>query len=568
MQTFKHTSSMNTKYIKIKKSYILITLLSLVLFSCDLLDEHPISELSTINFYKTEDDAIMAVNACYQVLPIDRDFHIIVECATDNLLIKNPDSENFQKATYDSQSAIIENSWNTHYKMIYRCNTVLERVPQMSIKTEIKNQVLGEAHFLRALGFFNLVRMWGDVPMPIQSVKDVNDFSIEKTSKETVYDEVIIPDLTFAINNLPNNLSGSSRASKDAARSLLALVYLTRAGNDNSKTNYWEAARDTALAVINNRGGLTFPAIKEQLCGVYGDLFKKENKQHKEHIFSVQNVSMPDMGTELTTFYAASTDYSGADWIGTRWLHPTFFNSFEVVLNSNGKVLRRDDRLATGVHRLMTVTEKGVKYKMFWPVDVNPDKILDASTQSVIDKNIVGARNYYKAFWGELPPDDYVYAGKVPTLSGGTRNFNRCAVLKYDDPDATLKADGGANIPVIRYAEVLLIYAEAENELNPLSLNALIALNAIRDRAKLPPFLPITQQDFREQVMKERNSEFFAEHKRYFDLIRRERYIEVMNNSFVGEIIHRTSQHLFLPIPFNEIQANEKLNLDSQNPGW
>ena len=547
-----------------KNNLVTNCLISLIclsgLASCnDIFNEVPISELSTTNFYKTEQDAVMAITGCYAALPITNGYHYLIATPVDELTVTDQTSKNIQLGAYNNQLNYINNVWAACYSCVYRSNTVLERIPPMNISDITKNRVLGEAKFLRAFSYFQLVRMWGDIPMITESVKDVNSFSNPKSPADSIYQKVIIPDLKFAITNLPQTLTvNDGRASKDAARGLLASVYLTLAGNDNSKQDYWKAARDTAYNVIANRGGLTLSAISLQLCHPYGDLFKRANYNHPEHIFAAQKINATGYGTQLTTLFAASFDYTAATWIGTRYLSTAFYNSFEKIYDSSNKLIGRDDRLSTACHRTFTATELGVQHNFFWPGS-------NSATRSTTD--ITTAINTYTAFWGQAPPAGYEYAGPLPIGGGGTRNYNFCRVSKYDSPGVTSKDDGGANIPLIRYSEILLIYAEAENEINPSSANALIALNGVRERAKLADKTTLSQDAFREAVLTERKFEFFAEYKRYFDLIRRGRYISTMNALYPANL--RTApQYLLFPIPFNEMQSNTKLVSTDQNPGW
>jgi len=507
---------------------VIICVILIFAVSCeDLLEEKSYSKLTSANFYKDADAAVAAVNACYRTLcgwgTLGYHGHKMIELASD---ISDGTNEAifYAEAKYDASSESVRFGWIGWYTTIHNCNAVQERIGDIEMDENLKNRIYGEAKFLRAWSNFQLVQLYGDIPLRSESAKTPDLISIPRTPVSKVYD-LIVEDLKFAEENLWDEYTGNDkgRVNVAAAKTLLAAVYLTMAGYPlNRGEEMYILARDKAKEVIDQRGGLPVPAGE---LSDYSALFKLDyqSKYHKEKLFFINHANVQDQGTPLTHLYAATNDY-GPSTSAAFWHTVDFYNSFEP----------NDDRAKTGFQHLYTSDD--------------------------------GSKTY---FWPDTTGNNGVIPGiNVPPPAGATLGLHPFST-KYDDPSATTKTNSASPINVLRYAETLLIFAEAENEINGPTQAAFDAINGVRTRAKIPDLQLVMnnqndQAEFRNKVLMERAHEFYGEHKRRFDLIRTGRFIETMNAA--GRPV--TSVHLLFPIPLEEILGNKAINQENQNPGW
>ena len=220
---------------KIIFTTIIAVIIGIFLPSCEsFLEEEPVDRYVTNNFYSSQSDAVAAINAIYQQLYsiYDRHMFILNELPTDDekngLGMPNQFLQDLEYNRYNSENQFVREMWQRNYSGISRANTAIEKVPEITMNTLVKNRLIAEARFLRALFYFNLVRFYGDVPL-ILKLESIDDAYENRASSNQVYDQ-IIEDLTFAENNLPNSYPAVDigRVSKGAAKILLGKVYLTR----------------------------------------------------------------------------------------------------------------------------------------------------------------------------------------------------------------------------------------------------------------------------------------------------------------------------------------------------
>ena len=270
------------------KKILLIVSGALALASCDnFIDLNPISQQNANTFYKDSLEMDQALTAAYNGLQsIDQyggnGYAHFMEVTSDNTWNTNTTMDGGAYASFDNfmvdpTNSLLEKVWISCYNEIQRCNIVITRLLNSesdAISEDFKNRKLGEAYFLRALTYFNMVRMWGDIPLVTEEVTNVNDaFSHVRAKTEDVYQQ-IIQDLDFASTNLPSSYSAENvgRATKGAAQTLLAKVYLTR-------HEYQQAL--TLLNTVISSG-------QYRLLGNFADVFSVENKNNEESIFEVQ----------------------------------------------------------------------------------------------------------------------------------------------------------------------------------------------------------------------------------------------------------------------------------------
>lgn len=492
----------------------------------DFLDEEPPSNLTPDNFYTIPDHAEAALAAAYadtrlvyEGSGIFSSTWQMLEAPTGTSTTEtgqNSDLNNLYGLIYDGNTGHIANYWNGLYRLIAQTNLLLDRVPPITPMDEAqKKKILGQAKFLRAWAYFRAVQLWGDVPLiTTPQTIDSEDFQPSRTPKEEVYN-LIIADLTEAeAAGLPW-MDASGRASLAAVKSLLAKVYLTMAGYPLQKgTSHYQLAADKAYEVI--------AFAKENpgtinLFPTYADVHHESTENQLEHIFMVQYNNLV-AGNPMENMYPnfKPVTYAGPSGTGSTVPTTSFYNSYE-----DGDLRAKN--------------QEGYFYTSYY-------------TNGTGDPFELGAPYIFKHF----NTTSAGFPGNTPT-----RNNN-------------------LNVPVIRYADVLLIYAEAQNEVTGPTQEAYDALKKIRDRAQLPtPDLgTYNQASFREAVWKERWHELAYEGITWFDMVRlRKVFNEATGrfDDFVGHVNLNSNKplqekHLLFPLPTPERRNNP--NLSPQNPGY
>lgn len=517
---------MKTKNIK-----YLIILVALAAVSCAKLKEDPRSFIPASQFYKTQADAVAAVTAAYSLLnaganSVQTPYNTLFNTGMNFMGDDEGPGPGATNADVRSQSVLghsasglrILQIWQQHYAAIKKANIAIDTIPDIKFDATLNKRLVAEAKFLRALYYFNLVRLYGDVPLVLHDQTSINlsDLQIPRTAAATVYAQ-IETDLTNAAADLPNNYTGPDvgRATAGAAYSLLAKVYLTE--------RKWDKAVAQAEAVINGPYGY-------DLFANYADVFLPATKNGKEHIFSAQ--------------FKSNSQGQGNNQAPRSILNgiPGMVGSYadQVVFYSVP-----DATKPGGVDKFFSI------YKLYPANDKRKRVSFVTRFQSPTTNLWYGKLND-----ATIPNDSIPF-------------FN-----KYYDPGvASNEAESGANVPIIRFSDVLLIHAEAENELNGPTAKAYASINRVRKRAGLDDLAGLDQASFRNAVYLERRLEFVFEYQRWFDLIR-ERDASgkgILEASLlkVGKtnVSKGTAGKFYLfPIPQQEIDnSNGKLK---QNPGW
>jgi len=484
-----------------QRIYILLLLAGSLSVSCNKLKEDPNSLVTTSQFYKTESDARAAVAAAYSTLNSDpaadfpiygRNLNLLTGNGSDDQVFSpsntNPDVRALGTATYVATNDRLKKSWQQHYYGISRANVAIDNIPDIPIDTALRSQLVREAKFIRALLYFNLVRFHGDVPLILHdpTTVDVNKLLVPRTSKDSVYQQ-IIADLSDAAN-LPKAFTGADkgRATSGAAHGLLAKVYVTR--------RQWAAALTELQQVIN--GGYGY-----DLFDNFQDAFQKATKNGKEHLFSVQFET--NLGAKNSTQFVSSGD----------------FNSFNVAV---------------------------------YPGDLPSDSLYKLFDENDTRRSVTFFTTLYNAATGK-------------TVDFGAPRFAK--FIDYSLSPLSNQAQSGINYPVLRYADILLLYAETLNEINggP-TADAYTAINRVRSRAHIDNLATgLNQSQFREAVFLERRKEFIQEGNRWFDLSRRGgTYLYDALKKLPAKTGAAVKDTLY-PIPQSERDLNPLL---TQNPGW
>jgi hypothetical protein len=470
---------------------LLYLILAFGIFSCTDLNEAPAALITSEQFYKTESDAVAAVTSVYNaalnnggLTMYNRLFHLAFEIMSDDaiagLRVTNADVRTISVLAHSTTNDRVDELWRETYVAINRANIVIDRVPKIEMDATLRTRLVNEAKFLRGLMYFNLVRLWGDVPLVLAETGslDKETIQVSRTPKEEVYQQ-IIKDLTDA-EALPNTYTAgdAGRATAGAAKSILSKVYLTR--------QEWERAAAKSLEVINGPYGY-------DLFENYADVFNVATKNGKEHIFSVQCKSnVNGQGNRLASS-ATPVGIAGVASAGTDEPHASAYPLFDA------KDKRREVTFFTSL---------------------------------------------------------------VSPTTGKTVTFEPRFFKYFDPAQIGNPTESAKNIPVIRFAEVLLIFAEATNEAGGPSTAAMDAINRVRKRAGLALLAGLSKDQFREAIYTERRLELMFEFQRWFDLVRTKRMITELHKA--GKT-NAAEKHYLQPIPQRERDLNPKL---TQNPGW
>lgn len=454
---------------------------SLIISSCkkDFLELYPDGAINLTNFYKTDRDFQQAVVGAY--VPLRDAANVafyLEEMRSDNTEYyynaqDRGGSAYEQIADFmdDKGNGAISTIWRADYQGIQRCNVILDRLETAKQVTDaVKTQVAGETKALRAHYYFELVRLFGKLPLFLHEIKQQSETQLGRSSIDSVYNQ-IISDLTDAIAKLPVATFSTSdvqtgRITKGMAATELGMVYVTR--------KEWQKASDI-LTTVTTMGYHLLPEYKT-LC-------KQATENSRESIFEVQYKSGTDGQSSMfiynfTPVVKSTTPYLGINYANTAggWNTPTA--------------------------DLLSQYEAG-------------DKRLDASIGYV--------KGHYDA-GGAYVADSVSSVLNPPTPGAESRIFIR----KYLDPpyyNALRNTD--QNWPVYRYADVELLLAEALNEQGK-GANALPFLNDVRGRAGLVASTETDQALLRGIIAHERRVELAFENKRWFDLIRTDQAIPVM----------------------------------------
>ena len=404
--------------------------------------------------------------------------------------------------------------YNEDFNGISRVNTILARIDGVDFAEDVKTRIKGEALFLRAFYYFDLVQHYGGVPLQLQEITSEEGAFLPRASVAEIYGQ-IVTDLTTAIPTLPaaTTFPQSGRATRGAAKMLLAYTYMSKPDKEYSKA-------ETELIDITK--------MNYGLLENYIDVFNPDNKNNKESIFEIQYME-GDAGQQ-------------SDFI---WrLIPKMDNTEDLLGIKANNYAYTSGGWNVPTQEMIDSYEDG-------------DKRLNASV--AIAEGIQTGDNFYFEALKDV-------VGYTPA-SGKTYYY---FVKKYLWPPYAKEFNTDSNWPVFRYSDALLLLAECLVEQSK-SDDALPYLNEVRERAGLTNLGVAT----RENIANERRHELAFENHRWTDLIRTGKAVDVMDafgttmKSLYGFILptafNVTQDRLIYPIPYRELQINSNLN---QNPGY
>lgn len=264
--------------------HILIIFMLIALNSCSKLDLVPISERNVEGFYKTPSQVNQALMGCYnglrEVMVSQQFSYMLTESRSDNTFQSlDYNDGNTSRFTETSLLPILYTGWSNYYNKIQRCNKVLEELKKIEISDDLARQYEGEAKFIRELLYFDLVRLWGAVPLVTNSISIEDGYKVVRNSEEEIYAQ-IDQDLTDAANLLPDVHvnANKGRATKWAAKGFLGKSMVFQSGYPLKKNRWSEAA--AIFKEIMDSGQFEF-------FQSYEDVFKYENEGGKQSVFSI-----------------------------------------------------------------------------------------------------------------------------------------------------------------------------------------------------------------------------------------------------------------------------------------
>lgn len=465
--------------------YLMACFATLFLMSCKKqLNQINPNQPTSASYWKTADDALKGVNACYQMFLEDGGYMrftpVLLNVPGDDIRSNSPwtaisNAGKFQLGTADESGY----GWafDEYYQGVFRSNQVLENVPSISMDQNLKNRILGQAYFLRGLYFFHLVDMFGNIPLPITSAKVVKQSTAEEGWNQ------VISDLKLAVDLLPvkyADMNGPDKNDVGRATKGAAMAFLGKALLFNKK--YADASAQ-------------FKAVIDlgiyDLMPDYKDNFTMSNENNKESLFEIQ-FSLTAGGTDLQWqgvpsstwgFYSARAITFGAPNFGWRDVQPTFslLDEFRQEKTANGKI--------------------------------DPRSIATIFYNDTVDTHLPATPMYQTTFQA-------AYAASPAYMSD-------IYCRKYENGEGTKPNEydwkSGINERIMRYADVLLMYAECQNELGNVAESAKY-IQKVRSRAGLPDrvaeFSNYSKAQMQDQIAHERLLEFALEGHRFDDIRR------------------------------------------------
>lgn len=532
--------------------YAGLALLSMTACSDDL-NQPPVDQLASDGFYQTAAQANQGVLGVYAKLRnlTNDEFLLLSEVRSDNMwsaTIENGANEYLSNCMFrsTSESGCFETAWDEWYALIYNANLALSKIPSTTFDDEtVRQQFLNEVHFLRGWAYFELARLFGNVPVILtpMSVSEAN--SVGQTPAQTVINDVVIPELEQALN-LPTpdkivNAAGTAvptegRANCVAAQAMLARVYMTLAGYPYNDASAKAKAKTYLTQVLAKKSSYWAPNITEwrkQWTPDYANKYSIFAIQHRTGGYG--NTAIFQFSNQLPPSYTSIRIFGNQLYV-----EKSLRYEFDKVYSGGNTDLRGD-----GYSFLDGYEAEGSA----WPAVV-PVK------ESVTVDGVTADVNVQAYFYKYMP-------SKV-----------KLAALGMSLDESTLKDyyDWPVNFPVLRIEDMMLLNAELLADEGNIS-GALEIVNEIRERAGCDPVTASDKTTAMKYIQRERRIELMGEGVRWFDEIRYGTWADDIKAAFdrygnptgTSKDNIKTGRYL-CPIPLN--QLNIIPGLYQQNADW
>ena len=570
------------------KAYVGLYCFLMLFMGCEnYLNLEPESTLGIDDFYSTPAEADIALAGIYSVFAsyevYGNALSIIMESGTDEGYYNRRFNENWTVGLYRHTAAdsYVQDLWSSLYQAINLSNLFIEKLKSDSFSDSEYNRLIAEARFLRAHAFSLLVDWYEEVPMPLASTKNQSDNNLEPSSLEDLYAQ-IIDDFTFAatyLTDVDEPVFIPGRATKWAANGLLARVYLKMAGYPLKDTSKFALAKQQCEIVIQsgkyNLNPSTTTTVPDGLGGTKIVVTKDGYRSHflsyiqnnydtQESMFEISFTYLRDIGL-FVDGRLGETNGIPFSFGGGAPGYPFAFGGF------NTTSILRDSYRASNDSIRQAWNIPGYQFTG----DGDAVAVTNPLTRAFVPGKY---RRWEPANFADLDPSASPAPGSQEAytiLEVGTINRNFTNI----------------NFPVLRYADVLLMFAEADNEVSngPTAL-AMQYLDLVRSRAGLGPISEkpsaiANKEAFFKELVDERLRELCFEGLRKHDLIRWELLddkLALLSATIQGDPNYsptnadhqaflRPSQffdinkHLSLPYPLQEVELNDKLD---QKSGW
>lgn len=512
-----------------KYTLIILTAFVFLTTACERnFDEANPDMLTTDSFWEDESDAIKGVNAIYSALNrssnyYNRGMHFLYLLRSDEGFGSGGDiglNNNVAFAFTDNNTS--RGTWNAIYHANYRANQVITYVPQIDMDETLKKRIIAEAKVLRALNYFNLVVFWGRPPLVLTLLSPADGYPANATPAQAFAQ--IEKDLTEAMTDLPPSYDAADvgRITKGAAHGLLGKVYMQQ--------GKFAAAKEAMDWLVTGEGASNYGLMDN-----YADNFRKDTENNRESVFEIQfkenvaengdddtnpGISL-NTGASVPKFLAPPSPGPGfGDGAARRWIVDAF-NTERTVDN------KKDPRAAVSFI-YDNADERGPAFTMVYGETW-------LSRYGSDDKRV---------WFRKLLNDDW----KNNEIFSSPNNYR-----------------------LIRYADILLMYAECLNETG--QTNAAYAyVDEVRQRVNLSPLSDVKpgmgQLAFQEQLKHERTLELAGEGWRYFDMVRWGEFsnnLETLRERDADFVNFVPGKHEWYPIPQADIDNGPNL---TQNPGY
>lgn len=536
------------------KSILYIGVLLLTAASCeDMLEKAPVDKLSSDGFYQTSAQATQGVLGIYADLRYlsDNEYLHMSEVRSDNAWV-NP-TPNGQRDYSDigafragSENVLIEGTWNQWYKVIYDANVAIKKISAATYdNADVQAQLLNEAHFLRGWAYFELVRLFGNIPMVTEPMAPSAVNNIPQSDGKTVINDIVIPDLEAALN-LPDKgkildavgkaVPEQGRADKTAAAAMLARVYMTLAGFPFNDASAMAKAKNYLSQVLSKKANYWAPTIEE---------WRKQwtpDYANKYSIFAIQ--------------YRSGGTGNPALFNMTKSVPPTWVGSVRIF----GNDIYLEKTLRFEFNRVYSGGNKDLRGELYTLLDEHEaEGSTLAHGQALEEVTVDGVTDMVNT-----EAMFYKYLPTKPKLDALGMTLDYSSVKDYND--------WPVNLPILRIEDMMLLNAEimcAENNVS----GAIEVVNEIRQRAGCDPVNASSADEALKLVKRERRIELAGEGVRWFDQVRygtwRQDIIDMFAryNNPEGAMASNVAEGRYLyAIPSNQMSITP--GLYQQNTGY
>jgi len=514
------------------KNILLLSLFCLTLFaSCEkALIEEPSTFYSEETVFSTEEGIESVVNGMYAQLSAPNyygsSWHLFLTPVSGKFFSTQTAMQDATSLNTNSNNPRLGDLWGQGYKTINTANTIIANLEGRATEFTNGETALGNAYFMRGMIYFDLIRLFGDVPLRITPT-GLDDIHAPRTDRVQVID-LIIADLEKAKSLMPTNEEAPfGRPGRLAANVYLAKLYMTLAGEDGGDASFWSKAKTELTPVMDGTYELT---------PTYAELFEPSNENTRESIFELQygQTGGQRNSEQVRSYMPSKSTYLPAAIVTFGRLRP------------NKEVF--DEHIAT------------------YPEDPRIDVTFIYDSY---EKNDGGIQKVY------------------PDKTTGKQAF--ALIRKWIDP-AYNGTTQDRNYIILRYADVLLMAAEIENEISGPDaaydfVNQVLTRardtngDGVEDTASPANWTNFSQEEFRSRILDERRFELLSEGQEWFDT-RRRGY-----DYFLNEVVNEHNNHstfdsttdyeyptaeknMLLPIPLDEISGNTEVSPSDQNPGY